>query len=112
MNWCLLVKPERSSTERDSGHVWFKDRRSVEFDRHWQECYRIMSAITWSPDGKTLAASSAAGEVFLYQAEAFQETPLQASNGTRLVPRLLHDGQFLAAGGPKRTGLAGAGRPA
>jgi len=58
-----------------------------------------MCAITWCPDGKTLAASSAAGEVFLYQAEAFQETPLQASNGYRLIASPSHDGQFLAAGG-------------
>ena len=78
-----------------------KTKKQVEFDRHWQGMLSdYVTAITWSPDGKTMAASSAAGEVFLYQAEAFQETPLQASNGYSVdCLAFSHDGQFLAAGG-------------
>ncbi len=78
-----------------------KTKKQGEFAAHWQGTLSdYVTAIAWSPDGKTLAASSAAGEVIFYQAGTFQETPLQAANG-RSVDCLAfsHDGQFLAVGG-------------
>jgi len=60
---------------------------------------------------ETLAASSAAGEVFLYQAEAFQETPLQASN-TRLIASPSPRWTIFGGWRTKRTGQDLAGAPA
>jgi len=77
-----------------------KTRKQGEFELHWQGTLSdYVTAIAWSPDGK-MAASSAAGEVVLYQAGAFQETSLQQGDG-RSVDCLAwsQDGQFLAAGG-------------
>jgi WD40 repeat protein len=78
-----------------------KAKKQDEFAPHRQGTLSdYVTAIAWSPDGKVLAASSAAGEVALYQAGTFQETPLQPVDG-RSVDCLAfsHDGQFLAAGG-------------
>jgi len=64
-----------------------KTKKQVEFDRHWQGTLSdYVTSISWSPDGKTLAVSSAAGEVVVYQgagqgAGTLQETLLQAVNG-------------------------------
>jgi WD40 repeat protein len=78
-----------------------KAKKQGEFTPHWQGTLSdYVTAIAWSPDGKTLAASSAAGEVVFYQAGAFQEPPLQPVNGHSLdCLAFSHDGQFLAAGG-------------
>lgn len=79
-----------------------KTNKQVEFERHWQGTLSdYATAIAWSPDGKTLAASSAAGEVVLYQETGiFQATPLQAGNGHSVSSLAFsHDGQFLATGG-------------
>jgi len=59
-------QPERSSTERGfPGMSGLKTKKQVEFDRHWQECYRLCERDHLSPDGKTLAASSAGRSVSL-----------------------------------------------
>jgi len=78
-----------------------KTKNQGEFGQHWQGTLSdYVTAIAWSPDGNTVAASSAAGEVVLYQARAFQETPVQAGNGYSIdCIAFSHDGQFLAAGG-------------
>jgi WD40 repeat protein len=78
-----------------------KTKKQAEFDLHWQATLSdYVTAIAWSPDGKTLAASSAAGEVVLYQAGVFQPLPLQAVAGPSIdCLAFSHDGQFLAAGG-------------
>ncbi|MBW4515920.1 MAG: WD40 repeat domain-containing protein [Timaviella obliquedivisa GSE-PSE-MK23-08B] len=84
-----------------------KTKKQGEFDLHWQGTLSdYVMAIAWSPDGKTLATSSAAGEVVLYQetktfqAMPFQGVPLQVMNGDSVdCLAFSHDGQFLAAGG-------------
>jgi WD40 repeat protein len=79
-----------------------KSKKQNEFTPHWQGTLSdYVTAIAWSPDGKTLAASSAAGEVVLYQGTGtLQSTPLQPVNG-RSVDCLAfsYDGQFLTVGG-------------
>jgi WD40 repeat protein len=79
----------------------FKAKQQGEFKQHWQGTLSdYVTAIVWSPNGKTLTASSAAGEVVLYQAGAFQATPLQAANGDSVnCLAFSHDGEFLAIGG-------------
>ncbi|MBM0745720.1 PD40 domain-containing protein (plasmid) [Phormidium sp. CLA17] len=77
-----------------------KTKKQGEFEPHWQGTLAdYVTAIAWSLDGK-MAASSAAGEVVLYQAGAFQETSLQQGDG-RSVDCLAwsQDGRWLAAGG-------------
>jgi WD40 repeat protein len=79
-----------------------KIKKPVEFDRHWQGMLSdYVTAIAWSPDGKTLAASSAAGEVVVYQGTGtFLATPLLSVNGHSIDGLAFsYDGQFLAAGG-------------
>jgi len=79
-----------------------KTKKQGEFGRHWQGTLSdYVMAIAYSPDGKTIAASSAAGEVVLCQgAGALSVTVLQESDG-RSVDCLAfsQDGQFLAVGG-------------
>lgn len=69
------------------------------FDLHWEGTLsEYVTAVVWSPDGTTLAASSAAGEVVLCSSESF--TTLQASTGQSAdCLAFSRDGQFLAAGG-------------
>ncbi|MEB3336434.1 MAG: hypothetical protein VKJ46_03160 [Leptolyngbyaceae bacterium] len=78
-----------------------KTKKQVEFNPHWQGTLAdYVTAIAWSPDGKTLAASSAAGEVVLYQETNFQATPLHPGANPSINSLVFsHDGQFLAAGG-------------
>lgn len=78
-----------------------KAKKQGEFASHWQGTLSdYVTAIAWSPDGKALAASSAAGEVVLYQGTGTCKAVLQPAN-ERSVDCLAfsHDGQFLAAGG-------------
>ena len=69
------------------------------FDPHWQgNLSEYVTAVAWSPDGTTLAASSAAGEVVLWNPTSL--TTLQASTGQSVdCLAFSRDGQFLAAGG-------------
>jgi WD40 repeat protein len=79
-----------------------KTKKQIEFDRHYQGTLSdYVTAIAWSPDGKTLAVSSAAGEVSLYGGIGpFHSTPLQPVSGHSVdCLAFSHDGQFLAAGG-------------
>lgn len=71
--------------------------------RQWRgELSEYVTAVTWSADG-LLAASSAAGEVLLWDAQTQQETPILSSADTeeQSIDCLAFspDGQFLAAGG-------------
>lgn len=76
-------------------------------DRHWQgKLSDYVTAIAWSPNGKTLAASSAAGEVMLWR-----DWPSKGKANWPLIPLQIGDhqsvdclafsrgGQLLAAGG-------------
>jgi WD40 repeat protein len=78
-----------------------KPKQQREFDRQWQGTLSdYVTAIVWSPDGKTLAASSGAGEVVLYQAGSFQATSLQVGQGASVdCLAFSYDGEFLAVGG-------------
>lgn len=65
-----------------------------------------VTAITWSPDGQTLAVSSAAGEVMFWRdlpsngEDAWPLLPLQMANGQSVdCLAFSTDGQLLAAGG-------------
>jgi WD40 repeat protein len=59
-----------------------------------------VTAIAWSPDGQTLAACDAAGEVMLWHSSTNQLPTLQAGNGASVdCIAFSRDGQFLAAGG-------------
>ncbi|NJO43131.1 MAG: hypothetical protein HC769_35220 [Cyanobacteria bacterium CRU_2_1] len=72
-----------------------------EFKLSWQgDLSDYVTAIAWSPDGKILAASSAAGEVVLCQGTGLTITFLQKENGRSIdCLAFSQDGQFLAAGG-------------
>ncbi len=78
-----------------------KSNQRVEFKRQWQsELSDYVTAIAWSPCEKILAASSAAGEVVLYQGKAFEPSVLQAADGPSIEGcAFSYDGQFLAVGG-------------
>jgi WD40 repeat protein len=57
-------------------------------------------AIAWSPQGRSLAACSAAGEVILITVPGFQSTFLQRETGYSVdCLAFSHDGKFLAIGG-------------
>jgi WD40 repeat protein len=73
---------------------------SYQFDLHWRGTLgEQVQAIAWSPQGKTLAASSASGEVMLWQSSGDQLT-LQAGNGQSVdCIAFSQSGQFLAVGG-------------
>lgn len=59
-----------------------------------------VTAIAWSPDGTQLAASSGAGEVFLYTPETGDSHCLQSGQGESVdALEISADGKFLAAGG-------------
>lgn len=65
-----------------------------------------VTAIAWSPDGSTLAASSACGEVVLYETKLGTPQVLQAQQGHSIdALSFSSDGMFLAAGGQDGTVL-------
>lgn len=72
-----------------------------EFNLLWRgELSDYVMAIAWSPDGRCLAACSAAGDVVLIAANTFQATVLQAETGHSVdCLAFSHDGQFLAIAG-------------
>lgn len=72
---------------------------SKKFDQYFSGTLSdYVRAIAWSPQGKMLAAASAAGEVALWQNDNF--TTLQTSNDQSVdCLAFSHDGQFLAVGG-------------
>ncbi|KJH69927.1 WD40 repeat domain-containing protein [Aliterella atlantica] len=79
---------------------------SPQFDLHWRGTLAdYVTAIAWSPQGKVLAISSAAGEVMLWRDLAPAESnwsllPLQmAENQSLDCLAFSQDGQYLAAGG-------------
>lgn len=67
----------------------------------WQDTLGdYVSAIAWSPQGKLLAAASAAGEVILWNSERQMPSFLQPSTGQSVdCVAFSGDGQFLAAAG-------------
>jgi WD40 repeat protein len=78
-----------------------KTKAQVEFQQTWRGGLSdYVTAIAWSPDGRYLAACSAAGEVVLFTVPSFQPISLQRETG-RSVDCLgfSHDGQFLAIAG-------------
>lgn len=78
-----------------------KTKTQLQFEHTWGgELSDYITAIAWSPDGRYLAASSAAGEVSLFAAPTFQATSLQGETGQSVdYLAFSHDGQFLAIGG-------------
>ncbi|WP_313936275.1 WD40 repeat domain-containing protein [Anabaena azotica] len=73
-----------------------------ELEHYWQQMLSdYVTNIAWSPQGKTLAASSAAGEVALYSTPDKQIVKsLQPADGQSVDCLVFsQDGQFLAAGG-------------
>lgn len=75
------------------------------FEPRWQGALSdYVSAIAWSPDGRMLAVSSAAGEVVLYATKTFDSIVLQANTGLSIdCLAFSRDGQFLAASGQAGT---------
>jgi WD40 repeat protein len=62
------------------------------------------TAIAWTPDGTRLAASSAAGEVVLYDAKTGTPSVLQPAQGQSVdALSISHDGKFLAVAGQAGT---------
>ncbi|MEH2070755.1 MAG: hypothetical protein V7K47_21775 [Nostoc sp.] len=72
---------------------------SKEFEQHYSRTLAdYVTAIAWSPIGETLAATSAAGEVVLWNDGEL--TTLQTANGKSIdCLAFSADGQFLAVGG-------------
>jgi WD40 repeat protein len=78
-----------------------KSNPKVKFSQKWRsELSDYVTAIAWSPDGKTLATSSAAGEVVIYRGPSFESSRLQSTQAASINCCVFsHDGQFLAVGG-------------
>ena len=81
---------------------------SQQFDLHWRGMLSdYVTAIAWSPQGRILAVSSAAGEVMLWRdllpsggEVAWPLLPLQMADSQSInCLAFSKDGQFLAAGG-------------
>jgi WD40 repeat protein len=71
------------------------------FTPQWQaELSDYVTKLAWSPDGKILAASSAAGEVVVFPQDGSVRSVLLTA-GTQSIDALTisHDAQYLAAGG-------------
>jgi len=74
---------------------------SQQFDLHWRGHADYVTAITWSPQGKTLAVSSAAGEVMLARSAKYWRgrlalLPLQIVGGNSIdLLAFSRDGQNL-----------------
>lgn len=78
-----------------------KAKTQGDFQPHWQGTLSdYVTALSWSPNGQILAASSAAGEVTILSLATSQITVLQAerARSTNCLS-FSHDGQFLAAAG-------------
>lgn len=73
--------------------------QSKEFEEHFSGTLSdYVTALAWSPDGTTLAATSAAGEVVLWQNGNL--ATLQTGNGESVdCVAFSSDGQYLAVGG-------------
>ncbi|MBF2006137.1 MAG: PD40 domain-containing protein [Chlorogloeopsis fritschii C42_A2020_084] len=78
-----------------------KNNNQGDFQYSWRgSLLDYITAMTWSPDGTTLAVSSAAGEVALLAVETQELTFVQSSCGLSIdCLSFSKDGQFLAAGG-------------
>lgn len=72
-----------------------------EFKQSWRGSLSdYVTAVVWLPDGQTLAASSATGEVVLLDIGTLQVSVLQKGDGQSIdCLTVSPDGQFLAAGG-------------
>ncbi|QSJ19402.1 hypothetical protein JYQ62_12170 [Nostoc sp. UHCC 0702] len=73
--------------------------KSKEFEEHYSATLSdYVTALAWSPQGKTLAATTAAGEVVLWNNGEL--TTLQTANGKSVdCLAFSSDGKFLAVGG-------------
>jgi WD40 repeat protein len=71
------------------------------FEPRWQGLLKdYVTAIAWAPDGQWLAASSAVGEVAIWDAQTRSLTRLTEGDGFSLDGLAFSaDGQYLAAGG-------------
>jgi len=78
-----------------------KTKAQLEFQQTWRGSLSdYVTAIAWSPDGRSLAACSAAGEVVLISLPSFQSTLLQSETGYSVdCLAFSYDGQFVAIGG-------------
>jgi WD40 repeat protein len=78
-----------------------KTKAPLEFQQTWRgSLLDYVTAIAWSPDGRYLAACSAAGEVVLISLLGFQSILLQEETGYSVdCLAFSYDGQFLAIGG-------------
>ena len=75
------------------------------FKLQWHQTLSdYVTAISWSPDGAWLAATSAAGEVVRYEVKTGETTVLQEARGESVDALAISaDGIFLAAGGQAGT---------
>jgi len=78
-----------------------KTKAQLEFQQTWRGSLSdYVTAIAWPPNGRSLAACSAAGEVMLISLPGFQSTLFQGETGYSVdCLAFSHDEQFLAIGG-------------